>query len=319
MSAALLVIVLLAQQRGLEVTASVDRARLTVGEQLILTVRVRAQDAVAPRVELPSFGGFAVLGSREVTEVSFEGVLGMVRTTVRALALRVERPGSLTIGPVRVHVGDTMAATDPIVVTADSAAPFSTTTLNPLARALLAAAKAPARGDHVALSIVVPPETMRVGQQLDVVLAAWFPRSVRERLRRPPLLALQTPEDVWAYPPSTPSGVVLSRPVRGQWMDLYAVHQVLFPLSPGRVVVPPATVEYAVPVSFSFFSSEERYSLTSDSVAIAVLPLPAAGRPAEDRGVVAQDLRLDVGVSPAEARVGEPLEVVAMLRGTGNV
>jgi tetratricopeptide (TPR) repeat protein len=142
---------------------------------------------------------------------------------------------------------------------------------------------------------------------------------MRERLRRAPLLTLQTPEDVWAYPPSAPAAVVLSRQLQGQWMDLYAVHQVLFPLTAGRIVVPPASVEYAVPVSFSFFSTEERYSLMTDSVPIIVLPLPVAGRPADDQGVVAQDLYLDVAMTPAEARVGEPLEVAVTLRGMGNV
>ena len=319
MSAALFAVALLVQGTGLDVTATVDRARLTLGEQLTFTIQVRAQTTEAPRVELPSLAGFAVLGSREATEVSLEGSEGQTRAVVRALILRAERSGTLIIGPVRVRVGAAVAATNPISIVVENAAAFPATTLTPLARALLAAARPPSRTDRVALTIVVPADTVRVGHQLDLLLAAWFPRAMRERQRRAPLLTLQTPEDVWAYPPSAPAAVVLSRQLQGQWMDLYAVHQVLFPLTAGRIVVPPASVEYAVPVSFSFFSTEERYSLTTDSVAIIVLPLPVAGRPADDRGVVAQDLHLDVVMTPAEARVGEPLEVAATLRGTGNV
>jgi len=83
-SAALLAVAVLVQGPALDVTATVDRARLTVGEQLVLTIQVRAQATELPRVELPTLSGFAVLGSREATEVSLEGSDGTTRAIVRA-------------------------------------------------------------------------------------------------------------------------------------------------------------------------------------------------------------------------------------------
>jgi hypothetical protein len=319
---ACLALLVVAQGRGgaLEVTASVDRARLSIGEQLTLTIQVRAETSDIPRFELPALAGFAVLGTREATQVTLQGgtIQGVARSAERSLTLRAERAGTLIIGPVRVAVGREVAVTNPIRIVVDSGA-FPAAVLSPVGRALLTGARPPPRVDVVTASVIVPTDSVRVGTQVDVLLAAWFPRSVRERLRRPPLLTLQTPQNVWGYPPSMPVGVILSRQVHGQWMDLFAVHQVLFPLIPGLLVIPPGSVEYAVPVNFSFFSTEERYNLTTDSTALTVWPLPAAGRPAGDQGVVAQDLRVNIAITPAEAKVGEPLETAITLRGTGNV
>jgi len=301
-----------------DLQARVDRIRLAAGEQLTLTVRARTRTAEPVSLTLPPLTGFAIVGSRDVTEVSVDGALGQTRTTTRELRLRAERAGTLVIGPVRARQGARTVATEPIAVTVDSAAAGITAALSPLARGLIAAAPPPARSDRVALSVILPGDTALAGAQLDVVAAAWFPRELRTRLRRMPILTLQTPEGVWSYPGVSPSEPAVSRLVRGGWMDLFVAHQVVFPLAAGRVTIPPATVDYAVPVSFSFFSREERYSLKSDSVVVTVLPLPAS-RTADGPRVVAQGLTLELAIEPAESRVGEPLEVSATVSGLGNV
>src|SRR5256884_2500894 len=102
-------------------------------------------------------------------------------------------------------------------------------------------------------------------------------------------------------------------------MDLFVAHQALFPLAPGGMVIPPATVAYAAPVGFSVFKREERYSLRSDTVPVTVLPRPAARRPADDQPVVGQGLALDLGLDPPNGRVGEPIAMTATVSGAGNV
>src|SRR5206468_8788162 len=100
----------------------------------------------------------------------------------------------------------------------------------------------------------------------------------------------------------------------------FVAHQAVFPLTRGLIVIPPAVVDYAVPVSFSFFSREDRYSLRSDTVSLTALPLPASGRAAgRDQRVAAQGLTLDLVIDPANGRVGEPIDVTARLSGVGNV
>lgn len=306
--------------QGAEVTASVDRTRLRVGEELQLTVRARTRTADPVEIMLPPLNGFAVVGSRDMTEVAFSGGAGggSIRTTVRELQLRAQQPGALLIGPVRARQGVSVVSTDPILITVDSAADRTAVSLSPLVRALLESTPPPVsrRADRVALTMLVPSDTVFAGQQVDLIAAAWIPRELRERMRRPPLLTLVTPEGVWAYPAATSSGVAMSRQVSGRWLDLFMTHQVVFPLAAGRLIIPPASVEYALPVTFSFFSREERYMLRSDSIGIAVLPLPPAN---SATNVVGQTLSLDLRVDPATTRVGEPIEASVTISGVGNV
>ena len=66
-----------------------------MGEDLTLTIRARTRSTDPIGVVLPGLTGFTIVGSREVSEVTIEGVGGPVRTTTRELQLRAGR-----IGPV---------------------------------------------------------------------------------------------------------------------------------------------------------------------------------------------------------------------------
>ena len=298
-------------------TATVDHAHVRVGDQLTLTIQAKSRSTGPLTLELPAMSGFSMVGSREATQVSFGGAGGPERVTVRELSLRAERPGTLTIGTIVAMQGAWTARTTPIAITVDSSG--LATAVSPVARALLAAAPPPSRTDQVSLTLVASRDTVWPGAQLDVVAAAWFPRTVRNQLTRDPVLTLSTPVGAWGFPPDGPAGVAASRQVRGQWMDLYVIHQTLFPLGAGRLVLPPATLEYALPVTASILTREERYALASDSLVITVPALPAAGRPAGDRGAVGRDLALTVAFDSTVARVGDPLVVTATVAGTGNV
>lgn len=304
-----------------DITASTDRSRLQVGEQLTLTIRVRTRVAQLLGVDVPPPNGFSIVGANEVTDVALSGPT-VIRTLTRQLVLRAERPGTYLIGPIRVRQSGVHVQTDAIAVTIDSASTLPTGELSPLARAMLEAAPPPARTDRVSLVVLVPHDTIIAGDQLDVVVAAWFPHDVMAKLRRPPVLTLPGARGAWAYPQNAPSGVVLSRRAHGVSFDLFALHQVLFPLAPGQVVIPAASAEYALPVSFSFFSREERYDLGSDSVIVTVVAPPVAGArgaAGSDAGVVARDLTVDLELSSAAGRVGDPLEARITLAGRGNV
>src|SRR5207244_3525898 len=80
----------------------------------------------------PGLTGFTIVASREVTEVTLEGVGGPVRTMTREVRLKTQRPGTLVIGSVRVRQGLREIATPPLSVTVDSAAAGLATAVSPI-------------------------------------------------------------------------------------------------------------------------------------------------------------------------------------------
>ena len=84
------------------------------------------------------------------------------------------------------------------------------------------------------MDLIVSADSVRVGEQVDVVTAAWFPRDLRLQLRRPPTLQPPVIDGVWSYPQATPAGIAATRSIGGRWYDLFVAHQVVFPLLPGH-------------------------------------------------------------------------------------
>ncbi len=310
-------VLLAVAQAGLEVTATVDRVRLVAGEELTLTVQARTRRGEPVELVLPPIVGFAVVGSRDATEMSL-GAGAPVRTTIRELTLRADRPGRLVIGPVEARQGAARVRTEAMTLMVDHAAARAAVTPGPRAQALLDAAAAPP-GDRVALSVIASSDTALVGEQVDILVVAWFPRALRDRLRRPPAVTLPAGAGAWVLPQPVDSGVAVSRRAAAGWVDGYVLHHILFPLAPGRVVIPPASVSYALPLFASYFSREERLTLAADSLVIVVAPLPAGGAGMDTPSVVGAGVTLDVSLSTHQTRVGELIEVSTRVAGAGNV
>ena len=316
MSAAAIFFALLALQgQGPQLEASVDEDRVSVGEELTYTLRAVSHSPVPMQVTLPPFTGLEIVERSERTEVGFQA--GPIRTTVLEIRLRAVRQGHWPLGPARAVQGsDTVEAAAVIVdVAANRAA--TALTLSPRLRRLLDQGTPPPPGQP-AVDLLVAPDTVRVGEQVDVVTAAWFPRDLRQQLRRPPTLQPPVIDGVWSFPQTTPTGIAATRNIRGRWYDLFVSHQVVFPLVPGAVVVPRATLKYSTPVALQFFSQEERFALSSRADTLAVHPLPQEGRPTSFAGAIGSGFALERHLDPAAASVGEGLAVELRLTGLGN-
>ena len=165
--------------------------------------------------------------------------------------------------------------------------------------------------------VLVQPETVYVGQQANYQLGVFLDESVRDRMRSMEALAPEM-RSMMAYEPPSP---LAGFPLRNAWGHRYEAHvyqRPIFPLSAGRVAIPPARLLYAMPLSYSFFSREESFELRSDSAVVVALDPPRAGRPADWTGAVGI-LHLSAAVDSAAARVGDAMRLVVRVSGEGNV
>ena len=310
-----IVLLALLQAGPPEIHVSVDQDRVSVGDELVYTARAVSRSSEPMSLTIAPFNGFEIVSRSERTEVSLSP--GPIRTTVLEVRLRALRPGRWQIGPARATQGNETTEAAALVVDVEPSAAVAATTLNPRLRSLLERTPPPPRG-KAAVALVVSADTARVGEQVDVVTAAWFPRDLRLQLRRPPTLQPPVIDGVWAYPQAAPSGIAVTRNIGGIAYDLFVAHQVVFPLVAGTLVIPRAMLKYSTPLALQFFSQEERFALTSLPDTLSVRPLPSEGRPADFNGAVGSGLRLERRITPPTTHPGEGVAVELVLSGVGN-
>ncbi|MBK6421687.1 MAG: BatD family protein [Gemmatimonadetes bacterium] len=312
-------LMLVAQQaRGPEVMLAVDRDRVAPGDVITLTIRVVSDLSDPIRVDLPTLGGVELESRSERSDVSTGDKAG--RSTWIELKLRAVTPGEWRLGPVNVRQGIAYAQGDAVAITIEGGTPAAVTaSLSDRLSRIIQRAPPPSALGAAGISVALSDERVVVGQQVDVVTLAWFERETRQRLRRAPTVEPPQIEGVWSYPQLVPGGIAATRQVGGKWYDLFVLHQVAFPLTPGRFAVSPARLTYHLPLAYQFFSQEERYELASDPTSFAALALPDAGRPPGFAGAVGHGLSVTRTLTPASGRQGEAFTAEIVVRGEGNV
>ncbi len=171
--------------------------------------------------------------------------------------------------------------------------------------------------EEVNFRALVHPDTVYVGEQVTYELGVFLDRSVRDRLRRMEAIAPEM-RGMMAYDPPAPISGFPARTIGARRYIAHVYERAIFPLAAGRMVIPPARLVYAMPLSYSFFSREESFELQSDSVSVVVLEPPLEGRPADWSGAVGS-VSIAASVDSSGARVGDALRLTVSVAGEGNV
>ncbi|HYV96923.1 MAG TPA: hypothetical protein VE967_05675, partial [Gemmatimonadaceae bacterium] len=163
----------------------------------------------------------------------------------------------------------------------------------------------------------IVPETVYVGAPATYELGVFIADEVRQRLRKNPEFIPPELRSVLAYDLHDSQGA--RTVVRdGRTYEVHVFRRALFPVAPGKIVIPPARLTYTMPLGASFFSREETHTLRSESVTIVAISPPASGRPPNWTGAVG-DLQISTKTNARAARVGDPFLVTLRVSGSANV
>lgn len=310
-------LLLLTQAPPLTVTTTLDRSRLAVGEEFVFVLHAVGHSTAPFRVELPALDGLGLLERTERTDV----VVGSGQTTrayTLELKLRAEQVGTWPIGPIRVEHGVASAFSAVETVSVTNASSGASSGLDADLLALIPRVPPP-RLDQPSVYLVASDQRVFLGDQLNILTAAWLPRGLRLRLRQAPTLTPPALAGVWSTPRRGVPGAVASRTVEGETYDLYVSFQTAYPLNPGPLTIPSARLAWVQPSGRQFSGVERRESAESAPLTLSIRPLPDAGRPAGFGGPVARELNLEYELGASSARAGAALPVAIVVTGAGNL
>lgn len=166
----------------------------------------------------------------------------------------------------------------------------------------------------VELSTGVSPGVAWVGQQVTFLAAAGFTPDAAYRMSRDPEYFAPAPRDVWQVDVAR-FGAGYVGASRGELQDVRPFVQAFFPLRPGTLTIPGASLAYGLGGAGRFLPAD---TLRADPVTVEVRPIPVDQAPAGWDGAVG---RYTVGVILEQDALapGEASVLTLTVRGAGNV
>ena len=280
---------------------------VSVNTPLTVQVQVTAPGTEVPRIIAPPFRPFA--GTRTAMSSSTVSYPPWTNVTL-SYVLTASRSGTFTIPPFEARLGSQRARSRPLVITVRPAPDLGVPAI--VARAKLDTAA------RVNFHAIVVPETVYVGQQATYQVAVFLDDEVRLRLRRNPEFIPPEMRSMLSYDLALGRTLLQERRAGGRHYEVHVFQRAIFPLAPGRHVIPEARLVYSLPLSSSFFSREETHTLRAERAVVVALDPPVEGRPADFAGAVG-DYTVTAVVDTTRARVGDPLVLTLRVSGKGNV
>ncbi|HVE79437.1 MAG TPA: BatD family protein [Gemmatimonadaceae bacterium] len=274
-----------------------------------VTVRVEARGTSTPYIIPPDLDPFALVARRGGPRSRVDARGDVWVAAEYHYELIAERAGRYTIGPFEARVSGRSVRSRPLAVVVRGGPPSGASPIITLARIDTT--------ERVNFRALVAPETVYVGQQATYEVAVFLDQQMRERMRRSPSFNPPELRSMLAYDLVAPRAPP-RRKAAGRCYDALVYQRGIFPLAPGRHVIPPARLGYSLPLTSGFFAREESFEARTDSVVLMAVEPPAVGRPEDWAGAVGS-LGISAAVDSGLARVGNPLRLTVRISGEANM
>lgn len=285
--------------------ARVDRNEITAGEPVKLTIEL-ANASVSGGIPTPDLGGLVVLQG-PVESNSFSNINGrMTRSSSRTWYLTSPQPGTFTIGPSIVKIGNGQVQTDPITIQVLKGSAGGGRNA--------AADQAQKRDANLFCTITLNKNKAYVGEQVTATYTLYSRyNSLQPQDYDLPKLNGFWAEEVdlgatnWEAQLQTVNGM--------QYRVAVLKKQVLIPLRSGKLTVAPMTLNYLV--NPGFFSSGTPVRIQSNATEVNVMELPP-GKPADFIGAVGE-LRMELKAPDSVMKANEAIDLSIRFSGRANL
>lgn len=335
-----------------QVTSSLDKRSVSVGEEIHLTIRVTGPTAnlQAPRLPVPD--GFDSYYTGRASHMTF--VNGVSSSSVEfSYTLIPQKAGRFTIDPVQVQVGMQPYRTDPIVieVLGDSGQVPSQSASR---------TSAPVVPQMPSQPQAYPQQTPQAPQPVvsqtpddNIFVQAWIDRkSVYQNEQLLLTYSLYTRYDTryegFEKEPETSGFWIedfpMEREIERETVRMNGKRYVkadvkktaLFPTAPGTYSIQPGSLKVSIREeprgssvfdeffsdsffnSGSFFARRQNRLLNPPPIQLTVKPLPESGKPAGFQGAVGQ-FRISATIDRDKVKQNEPVTMKLTIEGEGNI
>ena len=316
---------------ALSFSATVDRTRASVSDQITLTLSVIGEGlGNVPEPELPRMNDFTVVGrnSSSSTQISFaNGNLTATKTVNFIYILQPNHEGSFTIDAASIRYEGETYATNPIPVEVIPAGTPPGSGAGTVPQQAPASPEVAELEANLFLEVVSDRKQAYVGEQVTLIYKLYS----RYQLRNVQYGKAPTYTSFWAEAMFDAQKLDFRREVRGGTAFKAAILKriALFPTSPGKKTLDQMEIGCDIPVrtrrrsllfdfdDFDIFGRVQRVTVRSEHLTIQVKPLPP-GAPAGFRGAVGE-YRMRVSSTPKSVVEGDPISVKLTVSGTGNL